>query len=49
MITNCDMSAKFRGIVEKNEILVFEGFDIIYECVRSTVREWCDMIVIHRK
>jgi hypothetical protein len=39
MITSCDMSAKFHGIVKKNEILVFKGFDIIYECVRSMVKE----------
>ncbi len=35
--------------MKENEILIFKSFDIVYECVKSMLEEWCDMIVIFRK
>jgi hypothetical protein len=29
------------------EILILKGFGIVYE--KSMVREWCDILVIHRQ
>jgi hypothetical protein len=45
------MSAKFlwNKIVKGIEILVFKGFGKIYYYVKYMVREWCDIIVTHKK
>jgi hypothetical protein len=36
-------------IMNQIEIFVLKSFGIIYECVKFMVREWCDIIIIHRK
>jgi hypothetical protein len=36
-------------LVKIIKILIFNFFDIVYECVKSLIREWCDIIVIHAK
>jgi hypothetical protein len=30
------------------EILIFESFDIVYDCVKSIAREWCDTIITNK-
>jgi hypothetical protein len=35
-------------IMKGIEILIFKSFDIIYNCVKSMVKEWCDTIVTHK-
>jgi hypothetical protein len=36
-------------IVKGIEILIFKIFGIIYDYVKSMVREWCGIIVTHKK
>jgi hypothetical protein len=45
------MSAKFHGniFVKGIEILIFKGFGIVYDYVKSMVGEWCGIIITHRK
>jgi hypothetical protein len=35
--------------LKRIEISILKSFDIIYECVKFIVEEWCDIIVIHKK
>jgi hypothetical protein len=35
--------------VKEIEILIFKGFDKVYDCVKYMVKEWCGIIVTDRK
>jgi hypothetical protein len=26
----------------------FKKFNIVYECMKSMIKEWCDIIIIHK-
>jgi hypothetical protein len=39
----------WNEIVKGIEILVFKGFDKVYDCVKCMIRKWCGIIITHRK
>ncbi len=49
MKINFYVNAKFRKIMRKIEILNLKLFDRIYVCVKSMVKNWCDILIIHKK
>ncbi len=44
-----EYKVSWNKIVKGIEILVFKGFDKVYDCVKYMVGKWYDIIVTHRK
>jgi hypothetical protein len=47
LLYECKVS--WNKILKGIKILVLKFFDIVYVCVKSMVREWCDILFIHKK
>jgi len=47
MLYECKISS--NGIVKRIEILIFKGFDIVYDYVKSMVRKWRDIVTTNRE
>ncbi len=45
LLYECKIS--WNKVAKGIEILIFKGFDIIY--VKSIVRKWCGILIIHRQ
>jgi hypothetical protein len=43
------MQNLWNKFMKRIEILILKFFDIIYVCVKSIVKKWCDILIINRK